>query len=114
MLCGLVNFTISCYDFAMQEAPSAERRLAWVAVGIGLVLAVLMLSIFAGPAGITSHSSGGGAGSALPALSAADVARRAAVAKLGFIDDSDNAVELYKQAMALYNKLPASDQAALD
>jgi len=106
----------------IQRQNRPETRLLWIAIGIGLAVAVLLISMIARPGGGVSPSSAGGqsaggqsAGAGPLVLSAADAARRAAIAKSGFIQHGDgtNAVDLYDQAMGLYNLLTAKEQQAL-
>jgi hypothetical protein len=97
-----------------------ENRLLWIAAGVGLVVLVLILSIFAGPRGVPQSSPAGASSaaasaSASPALSAAEAARRAAIAQLGPIKhpEGTNAAEMYHQANELYKQLSADDKKAL-
>jgi hypothetical protein len=98
------------------DRPSA--RPLWIAVGIAFV--VLVVVIFAQnraalQPGAVAHAASPTASSS-PAASANDDARRAAVAKLGFIQEpraGKNAVDIYNQALALYRQLSPEDQQIL-
>jgi hypothetical protein len=99
------------------ETPPRNGRLVWIAIGIGLVLAVLLVTMIAKQRAVfVSHVAGASAVPvSSPAFSAGDAARRAAIAKLGPIKHRDgiNAADFYKQAIALFKQLSPEDQAAL-
>jgi hypothetical protein len=108
----------------LERLPSSgarEKRLLWIAAGVGLAVLALILSIFAGPRGVSQSSPAEASGAAasaspaLPALSAADAARRAAIAQLGPIKhrEGTNAADMYHQANELYKQLSADDKKAL-
>jgi hypothetical protein len=103
----------------MHHPLTAHNRRSWIAAGIALLLFILVLSIWLPPnlPLLSQHATQAQnqTGSTLLNLSPADAARRAAIAKLGFIDAQSrvNAADSYSRAMALYNQLTDSEKNAL-
>jgi hypothetical protein len=100
----------------MRHPTVVHNRRSWIAAGIALLLVLSIcipssLPVQSQPAAQAQSPTG----SALLHLSPADAARRAAIAKLGFIDPPRgvNAVDSYSRAMALYNQLTDTEKNAL-
>jgi len=101
----------------MHHATAFDNRRSWIAAGIALLLVILVLAIRLPPRlqipSQPATQAQSPTGSTLLNLSPADAARRAAIAKLGFIDPGVNAVDAYSRAMALYNQLTDAEKNAL-
>jgi hypothetical protein len=96
----------------MHEVRAASSRRNWLVLGAVLLLTLLALSLLLkqrrnAAAGANAAAPDAAASSLLSDLSAAEKARRAAIAALGPIKrrEGTNAAEFYKQAIGLYNQL---------
>jgi hypothetical protein len=103
----------------MHRPTAIHDRRSWIAAGIVLLLVILVLSIWLPPRlqllSQPATRAQSQTGSTLLNLSPAEAARRAAIAKLGFINPHTgvNAVDSYSRAMALYNQLTGAEKNTL-
>lgn len=103
----------------MHHPTAVHDRRSWIAAGIALLLIILVLSIWLPPRlqllSQPASQAQSQTGSTLLNLSPAEAARRAAIAKLGFINPRTgvNAVDSYSHAMALYNQLTGAEKNTL-